>query len=313
MPLAPRPFVSLAVLLLILACGESGGTLNLPGKGGDLGTDAQPSGDGVAAVDSTTPATDPGGGNPGTDPGTPNGQDVPPTSDPGGGIDPPISGDISLRAADKTRIQGVYDPAEGGAAGPAVLLVHGYQSDLFEWDAFVPALRERGYHVLRIDLRGHGRSDPYEKVMPLLLNDPEATPQDVAAGLEWLAGRPEVDGARIGIVGTNIGANLAFVAMSKDAARAGVAVSPRDSAVAALAGVSRVDALKFGPVFCVAAEEDGGGAQKESCEDLQFRTGEPNPVEIVPESDAHGHQLLVQEEVVWGKVLDFLDEAVAGK
>ena len=305
-----------AAMLLAVACGDEGGTLTLGGNGEDTVTVAD--GD-TPGVDGTSPTGDTGtptgdtGGTAGTDGSTTPVEDSSTVKDPGGPVAPPISGDVSLRAADKTRIQAVYDAAEGTTPGPAVLLVHDYMADSTQWDDSVESLRERGYHVLRIDLRGHGRSDPYEKpALPLLLNDPEAAPQDVAAGLEWLKGRPEVDAVRVAVVGTDLGANLAFVAMATDGARAAVAVSPRTDTVLKLAGVTRLEALSFGPVFCIAGEDDGGGGAKDACEDLQFRTAEPHPVEIVPESEAHGSALIEKEELLWGKVLDFLDEAVAG-
>ncbi len=307
-----------AVLFLALACGDEGGTLTLGGNGGDIITAPDGATPGVDAttpgVDTGTSTTDPGGGTPGTDESGTPASDTTPAKDPGGTVAPPVSGDVSLRAADKTRIQAVYDPAEGSTAGPAVLLIHDYMADSKQWDASVESLRERGYHVLRIDLRGHGRSDPYGKpALPLIQTDPDAAPQDVDAGLEWLEARPEVDGDRIGIVGAGLGANLAFVAMSKDAARGAAAISPRIGTVLSLAGVTRKEDLSFGPVLCIAGEDDGGGTQKATCEDLQLLAQEPHPVEIVPESEDHGYTLIEKDQLLWGKILDFLDEAVTGQ
>jgi pimeloyl-ACP methyl ester carboxylesterase len=45
-----------------------------------------------------------------------------------------------------------------GGSGPAVLLLHGGGRTRHDWDEFAPMLRERGYHPVAMDLRGHGDS-----------------------------------------------------------------------------------------------------------------------------------------------------------
>ncbi|MBP7692076.1 MAG: alpha/beta fold hydrolase [Anaerolineales bacterium] len=47
----------------------------------------------------------------------------------------------------------------GPAAGPAVVLVHGFGGLTYTWRATLPALEAAGYHVLALDLRGFGLSD----------------------------------------------------------------------------------------------------------------------------------------------------------
>lgn len=47
---------------------------------------------------------------------------------------------------------------EWGTGDRTALLVHGIMSDSRTWRRVGPALAERGYRVLAVDLRGHGRS-----------------------------------------------------------------------------------------------------------------------------------------------------------
>ncbi|GLW53130.1 alpha/beta fold hydrolase [Kitasatospora phosalacinea] len=47
---------------------------------------------------------------------------------------------------------------EWGGGGRTALLVHGIQADHRTWRVIGPALAERGYRVLAVDLRGHGAS-----------------------------------------------------------------------------------------------------------------------------------------------------------
>ena len=49
--------------------------------------------------------------------------------------------------------------AFGDPADPPVLLLHGGGQTRFAWGSTPQALAERGWHVYRVDLRGHGESD----------------------------------------------------------------------------------------------------------------------------------------------------------
>jgi peroxiredoxin len=47
----------------------------------------------------------------------------------------------------------------GDPDGPAVVLLHGGGQTRFAWGSTARVLAERGWHVYRVDLRGHGESD----------------------------------------------------------------------------------------------------------------------------------------------------------
>jgi 3-oxoadipate enol-lactonase len=70
---------------------------------------------------------------------------------------------------------GLHLRADGPDDGPAVLLLHGLGMDLRVWDRVVPLLDPR-LRIVRMDLRGHGRSavtaPPY--AMGQLVSDAEA-------------------------------------------------------------------------------------------------------------------------------------------
>ncbi|MFI7694153.1 alpha/beta fold hydrolase [Nonomuraea sp. NPDC049655] len=51
----------------------------------------------------------------------------------------------------------VYVRQDGPAGAPALVLIHGLAASTRSWDALVPLLAE-SYHVIRLDLLGHGRS-----------------------------------------------------------------------------------------------------------------------------------------------------------
>ncbi|MCI0345160.1 MAG: alpha/beta fold hydrolase [Chloroflexi bacterium] len=107
------------------------------------------------------------------------------------------------------RLPAWWIPANGGAPGPAVVLVHGWESAR---DRTLPSawfLHEAGFHVLTFDVRGHG------------LNEPEALPMSAGEfGLDALAAfravleRPEVTAAAI--VGHSLGAIGALLAAAAE-------------------------------------------------------------------------------------------------
>ncbi|MDX2523499.1 alpha/beta fold hydrolase [Streptomyces europaeiscabiei] len=59
---------------------------------------------------------------------------------------------------------------EWGAGDRTALLVHGIMSDSRTWRRVAPALAERGYRVIAVDLRGHGTS-PRGEYSPQLFAD----------------------------------------------------------------------------------------------------------------------------------------------
>ncbi|MDP3856882.1 MAG: alpha/beta hydrolase [Stagnimonas sp.] len=82
--------------------------------------------------------------------------------------------------------------------GPAVLLIHGLGSSGLDWEYQLPALR--GYQVISVDLRGHGRSTRGAKI-PISI---ELFAQDLAALLEHLGI------ASAHVVGLSLGGGVAF-------------------------------------------------------------------------------------------------------
>ena len=77
----------------------------------------------------------------------------------------------------------------------------------------IPILVKEGYAVLAPDIRGFGESktvirngqpEPYE------FGSPVDAMLDAAAAIEWLKGQDGVDASRIGVVGSRLGAMLAY-------------------------------------------------------------------------------------------------------
>src|SRR3984893_11360770 len=74
-----------------------------------------------------------------------------------------------------------YDLA-GPEAGPVVCITHSLASDGGSWAEQVPSLLQGGFRVLRLDMRGHGGSDPVAGDYTM-----QALAGDVATVLDALA------------------------------------------------------------------------------------------------------------------------------
>ena len=133
--------------------------------------------------------------------------------------------DVTLTTRAGIRLTGTITipPSRTGARHPAVVLITGSGSqDRDEATPAVPGYRpfreiadtlsRRGIVVLRLDDRGIGGSDA---------GPPTATSADFAddirAAVTWLRARPEVDPARVGLVGHSEGAIIAPLVAVEDA------------------------------------------------------------------------------------------------
>jgi uncharacterized protein len=143
----------------------------------------------------------------------------PPAHDPGAlglafeSVEVPSDGDARLPAW--------WIPASATPA-PAVLLVHGWESARDRTLPNALVLHEVGFHVLTLDVRGHGDNPPEE--LPLTAGEFGA---DTLAGVRVLLARPDV--TRVAILGHSMGAIGALLA---------AAAEPRVAAVVAIAAAA---------------------------------------------------------------------------
>jgi pimeloyl-ACP methyl ester carboxylesterase len=120
-------------------------------------------------------------------------------------------------------LAGWFVPAEPGrpksrgkagatsSRGPAIVVVHGWESNRGRTFAHVRYLHAAGFHCLVFDVRGHGDNPP--ETLPI--NVPEFAEDSAAAAL-WLAARPEV--SAVGVLGHSMGGAGAIVAASHEPA-----------------------------------------------------------------------------------------------
>ena len=117
--------------------------------------------------------------------------------------------------SDGLRLAGLFHAAVAtGAHGraPAIVCVHGYTGRKETYmPAFARELTAAGWRTLDFYHRGFGDSDGAR-----LRNDPEEQVRDILAALVWVRQRPEVDAARIGLLGLSHGGGTAIKASALD-------------------------------------------------------------------------------------------------
>ncbi len=124
---------------------------------------------------------------------------------------------VTLTRADTTLTADFYPAAD---SAPVVLLLHMLNSNRSAYDPLIPDLREAGYAILNIDLRGHGASSG-ERDWDTAIND-------VALGWTgWLGENNHLGESGLAIIGGSIGANVALISCAQvEICRGAIALSP---------------------------------------------------------------------------------------
>jgi dienelactone hydrolase len=130
--------------------------------------------------------------------------------------------DVALSAPDGRTLRGWYLPPPGlGRPAPTLIYLHGRQTNRYHVGLtdLAPRARAHGYGLLLLDLFGSGDSDGVVD---------HWTAEDVELGWRYLLARPEIDPARIGIVGFSFGGYKALLAAADPALKpaATVAIAP---------------------------------------------------------------------------------------
>jgi pimeloyl-ACP methyl ester carboxylesterase len=220
--------------------------------------------------------------------------------------------EVSYTTSDKVTIYGSWvvpqSQGEKHTKSPAVILLHDYGFDRRDWGIFIPDLVRQGYHVLAIDLRGHGKSTEggnrlSESHSPLtrsyLL---QVGYLDVQAALEWISRQKDTNPKNISVIGVGLGADLAYFCSGKfrKKIRTSVVISP---SFAAVTDTNFVDATPRSVLFC-ASTKDANGSSMMAAESLSNFTNDPKRI-VIYDSAAHGlvmfykHPEIKQEILAW--------------
>lgn len=177
-----------------------------------------------------------------------------------------------------------YEILEKDSNERSVILLHMLGGSKEDWSEFGKKLFDKGFNVISIDFRGHGKSEgEYAK----FTNDDYAKMfLDVEAARDVLAGKG-LGTDNLVILGASIGANVGLNYAEKNNAGAVVLLSPGLD----YKGVSIRDSSFKGKILAVASKED-----KYSADTLKKIGYE----QIMLENAGHGTEMLpyVQEEII---------------
>jgi dienelactone hydrolase len=237
--------------------------------------------------------------------------------------------EVSLETSDGLRLAGWYVPSENGAA---VLVFPGRSGTVEE----ARMLAERGYGVLLLDRRGQGESE----------GDPNAFgwggTEDVAAAIDWLKERPDVEEGRVGGLGLSVGGELLLQAAA-EGVEVGAVVSegagtrsiredlirgpagwpslPTAAALTAATALLSWDApppsleelvgrITPTPILLVYAGHGQGG--EDLSPDYFAAAGDPKELWEIPEA-GHTGGLAARPQEYEERVVGFLDRALLGR
>jgi dienelactone hydrolase len=209
----------------------------------------------------------------------------------------PVEGKVVIHASDGLELSGtLFSPEAQSPPWPGVILLHMIYGDNREWGEFPRQLTEAGYAVLALDMRGHGKTGGEM--------DWDQARDDLRRVYHYLSEIPDIDPARLAVIGASMGANMALgLASETPQMRAAGLLSPGLDYY----HVTTADKLKdYGgrPLLILVSDEDGYAA--ESVRKLkELAEGE---VELVVYSQAgHGTAMFQKEPGIPETIIDWLD------
>lgn len=193
-----------------------------------------------------------------------------------------------------------------GSKTPAVILLHSGLSDRNVYHELEVALAKSGLAVLNIDWRGNGRSTGKGKYFDLTRAERDKGYLDAKAAVNFLAGQPDIDSNRLGILGTVIGAKHSMAALAEE---------PRIKTAVVLTGYIPTEKEKLYltsqkvPVLYVTSS--GHRPVTRSLTEMYNRTKHQGSELVVYEGGAIGYQLFKLDYKLMPRVVTWMKEKLS--
>jgi len=223
---------------------------------------------------------------------------------------------VTLTASDGQVLSAAYSAPTKTPTG-GILLLHMYRSSRQAWRPIESRLAAAGFHVLAIDMRGHGRSKKGKDgqlidVSRQNTSDPARNPflkmhKDARAGLDFLTskGAPK---DRLAIVGASVGCSVALHTAKEhgDLVKAVVLMTPGSDY---LSVPSLTHARSFGnrAALILSSEEE---ADKGARPLKAVMTGERVEQRLLTESGIHGTRMFGKVPTIEADIIEWLMAAL---
>lgn len=211
---------------------------------------------------------------------------------------------ITLTTKDGLSLVADYYP---GTVAHAIILLHQYRADRHSYDAFAKTLNTLGYHVLNLDLRGHGDSEGSLDTM----TDQDFSNMfyDAWAADEYIRSIDEKMSTQM--IGASIGANTALRYQEMNTLESVVALSPGFNYHGIDARTSNMSNIAM-PVLYINSDNDRYVEETRTLyEESPVTADGLTQLNLYP-GDDHGAVILQKSEQARRDVIDWLNEH-AGK
>lgn len=206
---------------------------------------------------------------------------------------PALAGSVSLTTAD-----GVALHAETwGTGSKGVVLVHGKEQSAEDWSRFADGLASRGFHVIAVDLRGHGTSGQVSlspAVYPQMTND-------VAAATSWIR---EHGATEVHLIGANLGANLVVKMAADDPEVTDIVMLSPGMNLDGVISPTAIEAYGNRPALAVASSGDAYAARTL---DVLDRKAQGRFYTEILAGDASGVRMLTYDAHLESKLIAWLN------
>ena len=184
-----------------------------------------------------------------------------------------------------------------GSGDKGVVLVHGKERSAEDWARFADTLATRGFHVIAVDLRGHGSSATVElgaDDYPLMVND-------VSAATAWM----RANGASaVHLIGAELGANLVVNAAAADTEVADIVLLSPGMNLDGVITPTAIEAYGDRPSLAVASTGDSYAVRTL---DILDRKAEGRYYAEVLPGEASGVRLLTRDAQLESKLIAWLN------
>ena len=120
--------------------------------------------------------------------------------------DDPAPTQVEIEAEDGLMVIADFWVTDVEDDAPAILLLHMLGGNRRAWGDFIPPLLDSGYHVLNMDMRGHGETGGSR--------DWDAAEIDLQLMFDWLKAQDGV--GEVAVIGGSIGSNMALISCGND-------------------------------------------------------------------------------------------------